>query len=165
MLEGYQGHALVFPDVRGRAEGVDVSGQNATGNLSQTLATFLSSSLKQEGYIAIMAYLDRKEKSMEALASLRDKLSLIYHVPVTVGFGPRFLHSTGQLHKGGPPTGAFIQFTDTPKEDIEIPGKPYSFGTLVRGQAIGDFETLRKHDRPVVSFALGSDPIATLALF
>ncbi|HEX5315924.1 MAG TPA: glucose-6-phosphate isomerase, partial [Candidatus Kapabacteria bacterium] len=74
-------------------------------------------------------------------------------------FGPRFLHSTGQFHKGGPATGAFVLFVDTPREDLPIPGKPYSFGTLIRAQAIGDFETLRKHDRPVVSFDLGKEPL------
>jgi hypothetical protein len=110
-----------------------------------------------------MAYVNRNADSICALDKFRNKLSLKYHVPVTVGFGPRFLHSTGQLHKGGPSNGTFIQFTDTPKEDIPIPGKPFTFGTLIRAQAIGDFETLKKHERPVVSYSLGSNPIAKLA--
>jgi glucose-6-phosphate isomerase len=126
---------------------------------ASALETFLSANLKPDGYIAIMAYVNRNEESKSALAQLREKLSLKYHVPVTVGFGPRFLHSTGQFHKGGPATGAFVQFVDTPREDLPIPGKPYSFGTLIRAQAIGDFETLRKHDRPVVSFDLGKEPL------
>jgi glucose-6-phosphate isomerase len=127
-----------------------------------TLDPFLSANVKADGYIAIMAYIHRNEASKAALASLREKLSLQYHVPVTVGFGPRFLHSTGQFHKGGPATGTFIQFVDTPREDIAIPGKPYTFGTLIRAQAIGDFETLKKHSRPVVSFDLGNDPLTAL---
>jgi glucose-6-phosphate isomerase/transaldolase/glucose-6-phosphate isomerase len=130
---------------------------------SQSLDKFLSENVKPDGYIAVMAYVNRNADSISALDKLRNKLSLKYHVPVTVGFGPRFLHSTGQLHKGGPSNGTFIQFTDKPKEDIPIPGKPFTFGTLIRAQAIGDFETLKKHDRPVVSYSLGSDPIAKLA--
>jgi len=130
---------------------------------SESLDKFFSENVKPEGYIAVMAYVNRNADSINALDKFRNKLSLKYHVPVTVGFGPRFLHSTGQLHKGGPPNGTFIQFTDTPKEDIAIPGKPFTFGTLIRAQAIGDFETLKKHERPVVSYSLGSDPIAKLA--
>ncbi len=129
---------------------------------ANALNRFLTANVKADGYIAIMAYLNRNEESKAALAALRGKLSLKYHVPVTVGFGPRFLHSTGQFHKGGPATGTYIQFVDTPREDIPIPGKPYSFGTLIRAQAIGDFETLLKHERPVLSFDLGKDPIAAL---
>jgi glucose-6-phosphate isomerase len=132
------------------------------GYNAPAIEQFLTASVKPDGYIAIMAYIDRNEGSKAALASLRDKLSLKYHVPVTVGFGPRFLHSTGQFHKGGPATGTFIQFVDTPHEDIPIPGKPYTFGTLIRAQAIGDFETLQKHQRPVVSFDLGKDTLMSL---
>ena len=124
---------------------------------SPALDSFLKSNLKFDSYIAIMAYIERNEASQKAFAELRDKLSLKYHVPVTVGFGPRFLHSTGQLHKGGPADGVFLQFVDTPKEDIPIPEKPYTFGTLIRAQAIGDFETLKKHERAVMSFDLGTN--------
>ena len=150
-----------------------LAGYNATQTLvsdpgfgvlpnKQMLDEFLSSNVKPDGYIAVMAYVNRNEESKAALALLRETLSLKYHVPVTVGFGPRFLHSTGQFHKGGPATGTYIQFVDTPREDIAIPGKPYTFGTLIRAQAIGDFETLKKHERPVVSFDLGKESIAAL---
>lgn len=151
VLEGYRpGTPLLFKEGSG-------------GSLSaEALDKFLSSNVKPDGYIAIMAYLNRNEASKAALDALREKLSHKYHVPVTVGFGPRFLHSTGQLHKGGPATGSFVQFVDTPQEDIPIPGKPYTFGTLIRAQAIGDYETLKKHGRPVVSFDLGREPISTL---
>ena len=76
---------------------------------------------------------------------LRDRL----RVATTVGFGPRYLHSTGQLHKGGPNSGVFIQLVEPPKEDLAIPGQSYSFGTLLAAQAIGDLESLRAHDRRV----------------
>ncbi len=148
VLEGYRpGTPLLFKE--GAGGGFSLS----------ALAQFLAENLKSDSYIAIMAFIERNEASQAALAELRDRLSLKYHVPVTVGFGPRFLHSTGQLHKGGPPGGVFVQFVDTPKEDIPIPEKPYSFGTLIRAQAIGDFETLKNHGRAVVSFDLGTESI------
>ena len=81
---------------------------------------------------------------------LRDRLRLA----TTVGFGPRFLHSTGQLHKGGPNTGLFVQVVDEPAEDVEIPGKPYTFGTLIKAQAAGDLLALRDRDRRVVRVSL-----------
>ncbi|MFI5201903.1 MAG: glucose-6-phosphate isomerase [Candidatus Kapaibacterium sp.] len=152
VLASYRpGNPLLFQE--GAGDGYNVS----------ALDQFLSANVKPDGYIAIMAYLNRNEASKAALTTFREKLSLKYHVPVTVGFGPRFLHSTGQLHKGGPATGTFVQFVDTPHEDIPIPEKPYSFGTLIRAQAIGDFETLKKHGRPVVSFGLGSDPLKQIS--
>jgi transaldolase/glucose-6-phosphate isomerase len=166
VLKEYKGKdALKFPDVRGDVEGVNVSGEKPGASLTQTLHQFLATKVQDDGYIAIMAYVDRDESAMQALDALRDKLSLRYHVPVTVGFGPRFLHSTGQLHKGGPANGTFIQFVDTPKKDIAIPEKPFSFATLVRAQAIGDFEALRSHDRPVISFDLGTASIQVLQKF
>src|SRR5581483_5397068 len=127
-----------------------------------TIDEFLTKNVRPDGYIAVMAYWERDEKSIAALQKFREMLSAKYRVPVTVGFGPRFLHSTGQLHKGGMPTGAFIQFVDTPNEDLAIPGKPYSFGTLIRAQAIGDFETLKQHGRPVISFDIGTNGLETI---
>ena len=75
-------------------------------------------------------------------------------VATTVGFGPRFLHSTGQLHKGGPNTGVFIQVVDLPAEDLAIPGQPYSFGRLVAAQSAGDLQSLRAHGRRVARVRL-----------
>ena len=71
--------------------------------------------------------------------------SAAHHVATTFGYGPRFLHSTGQFHKGGPAVGAFLQIVDEPQEDLEVPGEPYTFGTLIRAQADGDLQTLRSH--------------------
>jgi len=77
------------------------------------------------------------------------------HVATTFGYGPRYLHSTGQLHKGGPPTGAFLQIVDeTPPFDLAIPGKPYSFGTLLAAQALGDLQSLRRRHRRVARITL-----------
>ena len=165
MLSSYDGKTpLTFPDVKAMVDGVTIAGNDAgSGPLPQVLDEWITKHTKPDSYIAIMAYLDRNEATMLALESLRDKLSLRHHLPVTVGFGPRFLHSTGQLHKGGPATGIYIQLIDSSKEDIAIPGKPYTFGTLILAQAIGDFEVLRKHDRPVINFNFGGEPIAKLS--
>jgi hypothetical protein len=82
---------------------------------------------------------------------------------VTVGFGPRFLHSTGQLHKGGPQTGCFLQLTSNHPNDVEIPGWHETFGTLIDAQAVGDFISLESHELPVARINLGNDPDAGLA--
>ena len=81
----------------------------------------------------------------------------------TAGYGPRFLHSTGQLHKGGPPTGVFLQLTSDHPVDRPIPGWPYSFGQLIDAQARGDREAIAAHDRPVIHVHLGADADADLA--
>ena len=79
---------------------------------------------------------------------------------VTAGFGPRFLHSTGQLHKGGPSTGRFLQLVNEPKRDADIPDAGYSFGTLIAAQAAGDLQTLRAHGLAAERVDLGGDPAA-----
>jgi glucose-6-phosphate isomerase len=76
---------------------------------------------------------------------------------VTFGWGPRFLHSTGQFHKGGPAVGVFVQITDEPREDLPVPGRDFSFGTLVAAQAAGDANVLAEHGRPVLRLHL-TDP-------
>ncbi|EQD49625.1 phosphoglucose isomerase, partial [mine drainage metagenome] len=84
---------------------------------------------------------------------LRERL----RISTTLGFGPRFLHSTGQLHKGGPPSGLFLQLLDTPRSDVTVPGAPYSFGTVVRAQADGDADALRERGRRLLRLHLGDD--------
>jgi len=101
-------------------------------------------------YIAIQAYLDRTPDTAAALQLDRLALRDAHRAATTVGFGPRFLHSTGQLHKGGPPTGVFLQVTDEGRDvDLPIPGKPYTFGTLIDAQALGDLQALRARRRRV----------------
>jgi hypothetical protein len=100
-------------------------------------------------YIAITAYLPRDEESARALDRVRIALRDRYHVATTVGIGPRFLHSTGQLHKGGPNTGVFLQVVEPHGPELPIPGKPYSFGRLQEAQALGDLASLRTHGRRV----------------
>jgi transaldolase/glucose-6-phosphate isomerase len=115
------------------------------------------------GYIGLHAYIaptPGREQLLRAIATrLRDQTGR----PVTLGFGPRFLHSTGQLHKGGPPTGCFIQLVSDHPQDLAIPGRNESFGLLIDAQAAGDFTALESHDLPVVRVGLGTDVEAGLA--
>ena len=84
-------------------------------------------------------------------------------VATTVGFGPRFLHSTGQFHKGGPATGVFLQLTADPAESVPIPGRPYGFERVVASQAAGDLAALVSRGRRAISLHLSSDPAPELA--
>ena len=81
-----------------------------------------------------------------------------------MGYGPRYLHSTGQLHKGGPPSGWFLQLTDDILTDRPIPGGRYTFGQLIRAQANGDFAALEAHDLPIARVQLGAEPEANLGV-
>jgi transaldolase / glucose-6-phosphate isomerase len=102
-------------------------------------------------YVAILAFVDpaREEKLAPLVARARETGCV-----VTVGLGPRYLHSTGQLHKGGPATGRFVQVVDDPGEELPIPGRPFGFGTLIRAQAEGDLAALRERGRPIVRVEL-----------
>jgi len=101
------------------------------------------------GYVAIMAYVDPTEPNEQRFRPVRTGIRDRHQVATTFGFGPRFLHSTGQLHKGGPQVGCFIQVVDPDPGDLRIPGKKFGFGTLIRAQAIGDLQALRGRGRPV----------------
>jgi glucose-6-phosphate isomerase len=93
-------------------------------------------------YVAVMAYVNPGEGHTRALAEAQATIRDATRAATTIGFGPRFLHSTGQLHKGGPNTGRFLQLTDVPRTDLEVPGRDYTFGTLIGAQAAGDREAL-----------------------
>jgi glucose-6-phosphate isomerase len=115
------------------------------GSLSE-----LTDGLEPPGYYAIMGYLPYSDETEAAVARLRASLIERHGVATTWGYGPRFLHSTGQFHKGGPKTGRFLQVVDEPHEDLDVPGEPFTFGTLIRAQADGDLQTLRAHGLPAV---------------
>ena len=123
------------------------AGKNATDALTQLIAQ-----VPEDGYIAVMAYLDRRDdaKVAELRAILADKSGR----PVTFGWGPRFLHSTGQFHKGGQQNGVFLQITGDVKQDIAIPGQSYGFKTLVAAQALGDGKALASRKYPLLRFNL-----------
>ena len=104
------------------------------------------------GYLATMAYLDRVGDA--AAAALRDALATRTTHPVTFGWGPRFLHSTGQYHKGGPQSGVFLQITGAVSADLPVPGQPFTLGRLQLAQALGDLGALTRRGRPVVRLHL-----------
>jgi glucose-6-phosphate isomerase len=110
------------------------------GNLDELLG-----SVAPPRYVAIMGYLPYSADTEAAVARLRERLITEHGVATTFGYGPRFLHSTGQLHKGGPSTGAFVQIVHDPATDFDVPGESFSFATLFRAQADGDLQTLRAH--------------------
>ncbi len=98
----------------------------------------------------------------QALAELRRKVTTQYRIATTLVYGPRLLHSTGQLHKGGPNTGLFLQLTADHEKDLPIPGEPYTFGVLADAQALGDLQTLQSLGRRVVRIHLSSGGGATI---
>jgi transaldolase/glucose-6-phosphate isomerase len=113
-------------------------------------------------YIALMGYLAPSVEFDEEVAALRATLLAGTRLATTFGYGPRFLHSTGQLHKGGAPVGRFLSLIADTGPDVEIPGAAYSFRTLKTAQAIGDLETLRSHHLPAEIVALSGDPASAL---
>jgi transaldolase/glucose-6-phosphate isomerase len=113
-------------------------------------------------YIAVMGYLAPSLEFDEAIVELRATLARGTKLATTFGYGPRFLHSTGQLHKGGPPVGRFLSLIADEGPDIEIPGADYSFRKLKTAQALGDLQTLRSHDLPAQIVRLEGDPAVAL---
>ncbi|MCL5030176.1 MAG: bifunctional transaldolase/phosoglucose isomerase [Bacteroidetes bacterium] len=112
---------------------------------------------KSPDYISVLAYCLQTPNRNKLLQNLRTNLRDKFKVATTLGYGPRYLHSTGQLHKGGANDGVFILFTSDANEEVSIPGKEFGFATLQRAQALGDFRSLNSHDRRVVRVHLGSD--------
>jgi transaldolase / glucose-6-phosphate isomerase len=114
-------------------------------------------------YVAIMAYSEPSPAFDEAAGELRAAIRARTHATTTFGYGPRFLHSTGQFHKGGPKTGRFLQLIHDGPADVDIPGAPYTFTTLKNAQAIGDLQTLRELGLPAERVRLaGEDPVSAV---
>ncbi len=106
------------------------------------------------GYVAVQAYLDRHRDAV--LADVRATIAGATERPVTFGWGPRFLHSTGQYHKGGPPTGVYLQVTSQPERDLAVPDRPFTFHEFLIAQAVGDGQVLADKGRPVLRLHLDS---------
>ncbi|MFD5225660.1 glucose-6-phosphate isomerase [Microbacterium sp. NPDC058342] len=119
--------------------------------------------LPSDGYVSVQAYVNRLE--LGQLEGLREMAAADSGRPATFGWGPRFLHSTGQFHKGGPATGVFLQILERTDVDLEIPGRPYTFGELLQAQASGDASVLSSLGRPVVSLTITDAADDVLALF
>lgn len=135
------------------------------GSLGTTPADWLAAiarTVQPGDYVALLAYLAPSPARVASLQALRGALRARTRAATTLGIGPRFLHSTGQLHKGGANNGVFVQFT-CDEGDAPIPGEPYGFATLRASQAAGDYEVLEKRGRRVLRVHLGEDPDAALA--
>lgn len=128
-------------------------------DLSQALQALVKS-VPEDGYLAVTAYLDRTTETQ--LEAIRAQLSALAGRPVTFGWGPRFLHSTGQFHKGGPHVGAFLQLTASSSTDVQVPDRPFTLAKLIAAQAEGDAQVLAGHDMPVLQVHL-NDRTAGLA--
>jgi len=143
---GSSGEQPVFSE-----DGIDVFGTDRDTLRDAILDLLIHKDLSQ-GYLAVQAYLDRHEYA--DFAGIREVLALRTGRPVTFGWGPRFLHSTGQYHKGGPPNGVFLQITCDPHEDLPLPGREFTFGEFIGAQADGDAKVLHQHGRPVLHLHL-----------
>lgn len=122
----------------------------------ETLHRFLAQA-RTGDYVSLMAYLREDAATERALQAMRLRLRDRLHLATTLGYGPRFLHSTGQFHKGGANTGLFLQLTADDTADLPVPDHPYTFGIFKRAEALGDLEALRKHERRVIRIHLGAD--------
>ncbi len=116
-------------------------------------------------YLAIMAYIKSTPSTDRAFSELRRRILEKYRIAVTLGYGPRFLHSTGQLHKGGPNSGLFMQLTANRSKDLGIPGEPFSFGVLTEAEAQGDYRALQTKDRKVTRVHLSNGSGAAIERF
>jgi glucose-6-phosphate isomerase len=131
-------------------------------DLSQTLAAHLGRR-KPNAYLALQAFIAPSAACDAAMARIRARLRDATRQATTAGYGPRFLHSTGQLHKGGAPIGWFLQFTSDHSDPRPIPEWPYTFGQLIDAQADGDYAAIAAHGLPILRIHLGADPDAGLA--
>jgi len=129
-------------------EGISWAGQ--AGSTLDAAIQALLAQVKPHDYVALMAYVAPAAETDQALTAIRVAIRDQHRVATTVGYGPRFLHSTGQLHKGGPNTGVFLQIVGDDLNDLQIPGATYSFGQLKQAQALGDYMALRNHGRRVL---------------
>jgi transaldolase / glucose-6-phosphate isomerase len=143
------------------ADPANVSALKSATGLDAAIATHLGR-LKANDYCALLAYIPRDSDHIATLTGLRRKIRDSKKVATVVGFGPRFLHSTGQAYKGGPNSGVFLQITCDDANDLAVPGQTYSFGTVKAAQARGDFGVLAERDRRALRVHLGADVDAGL---
>ncbi|MCG3205183.1 MAG: Transaldolase [Elusimicrobia bacterium] len=152
-LESFKSQGALTSDEPTLTEdGLSVYSMNGLSQITnvEELLRSLFRQVKAGDYVALLAYVERNEKHEKILQKIRERILSVKHVATTVGYGPRFLHSTGQLHKGGDDSGVFIQITAEDKKDVPIPGEPFGFSTLKEAQALGDLSALaNKHRRAV----------------
>jgi transaldolase/glucose-6-phosphate isomerase len=148
---------------KGRAATTSVpAARSDDPKLAEALRAHLGSR-KDNAYLALQAFIAPSAARDEAMNRIRARLRDATRSATTAGYGPRFLHSTGQLHKGGAPIGWFIQFISDHPDPRPIPEWPYTFGQLIDAQADGDYAAIAAHDLPIIRIHLGADPDAGLA--
>ncbi|HEY0431745.1 MAG TPA: hypothetical protein VGC61_07990, partial [Pyrinomonadaceae bacterium] len=132
-----------------------------SNSVSEVLGEYFKQ-IKTSDYVALLAYIEETAETESELQAIRELIRKATRCATTVGYGPRFLHSTGQLHKGGPDSGVFIQITAPDKVDFPVPEAPYSFSVLKDAQALGDFQSLQSHGRRALRVDLGNDVLGGL---
>jgi glucose-6-phosphate isomerase len=156
--------AAIIPAIF-KANGIEVRATalelNGVSSVEAAIDALLET-VAPDGYISIQAYLDRT--SAPEAAELRDLIAARTSRPVTFGWAPRFLHSTGQYHKGGPRQGVYLQLVSTAKHDIAVPGRDFTFGELIASQAAGDASVLGDLGRPVLTLTLGDATAGLVAV-
>ncbi|HEV3471010.1 MAG TPA: bifunctional transaldolase/phosoglucose isomerase [Pyrinomonadaceae bacterium] len=168
LLEAFKGAGRLQEQTAHAADGaLTLYADDATREAlpAGTLAEALKAHLSRAGagdYVALLVYAEETPEHDRLLQQLRTHLRDATRCATTTGYGPRFLHSTGQLHKGGPDSGVFLQITAPDARDLEIPGEPFTFGVLKQAQALGDFRSLSTRGRRAVRVDLG--PAASAGL-
>lgn len=143
------------------ADGLTVFSDQSGDDVKSLVSGFFRNA-RPADYVTIQAYLSENEQIGASLQKIRMLIRDRLRLATTVGYGPRYLHSTGQYHKGGPDKGLFLQLTAEDPEDVPLPRRPYTFRVLKRAQALGDLEALRKHGRRAIKIHLGKDVLESL---
>ena len=149
---------LKLPEPAFTSSNIKIFSDQKIENIEQSLKSFLNNCVSGKNYVAIQAYVNPTEENFKFLQKLRVEILKKYKVATTLGFGPRFLHSTGQLHKGDSGNGLFIQFIDNSSNDVAIPDEPLkgnssiTFGVLIKAQAFGDRQALLDNNRNVITY-------------
>jgi Phosphoglucose isomerase len=149
-------NAFNQPDVQSakdRTNAILASGEDPNVDPAGSLDEVLHGA-EERNYVCVQAFVDPTDDNESIITELVERIRARTGCVTTHGFGPRYLHSTGQLHKGGPPIGRFVQVVDDTGEEIPIPGKDFGFGKLIRAQAAGDFASLQERGRPIVRVRL-----------
>jgi hypothetical protein len=170
LLDYYkQNGSLPEQELAAESDGLRVYCESETrdqlGNATSAEALIVAH-LKRAGagdYVALLDYIQETAAHEQLIQQIRHHLRDALRIATTTGYGPRFLHSTGQLHKGGPPSGVFIQVTADDARDLEIRGEPFTFGVLKQAQALGDYESLASRGRRAIRVHIGQNVIAGLA--
>ena len=148
-------HPFDQPDVQSAKDRTTIALEKGDAPLASiSSAEELYASARAGDYVCVQAFVDPTSKTLEAVSAIAEHARAATGCVVTTGFGPRYLHSTGQLHKGGPNTGLFLQVVEEYEPELEIPGHPFGFGQLIRAQAAGDLDALVERDRRVARIVL-----------